>query len=174
MEILNDRATALGLAERTRKNLRYIEVARSQGADVHEVTQIVISVLGIVIIPWERNLKNRLGKYGLEDLYAQGWPQWNISLGSANTLKDLVRKLRNGTAHGRYRFSSNARDPEDVTLIVEDALNGKVHWRAEITAVDLKEFCYRFLTVLLLDTHHPLTSDLTLNVILDVQLYPLN
>lgn len=83
----------------------------------------------------------------LEDLHAEGWPRWNVSLGSASTLKDLVHKLRNGTAHGRYRFSSNDRDPNEVTIIVEDALKGKVNWRAEITAEKLKDFCYRFLDV---------------------------
>ena len=46
MEFLNEREAALGLAERTRKNLEHIETARADGADVHEVTQIRLSMLG--------------------------------------------------------------------------------------------------------------------------------
>lgn len=148
MKVLNSRATALGFAERARKNLMHIEKARASGADVHEVTQIVTSVLGMIVFPWENRFVNRLRERKLDDLYASGWPKWKISIGDANTLKDLVHKLRNATAHGRYQFSSDDRDPEDVHIIVEDASGGKVNWRGEISSAELKDFCYRFLALI--------------------------
>ena len=147
MKLLDDRDTALGLAERTRRNLKFIENARANGADVHKVTQVVLSVLGIVIIPWEQHLKHKRGEYKLEDLHAQGWPRWNVRIGEASSLRDLIMRVRNGTAHGRYRFSSNDQDPKNVTLIVGDGPPGTLKWRAAITAADLKDFCLRFLDV---------------------------
>jgi len=147
MEVLNERSTAFGLAQRTKKNLKHIELARANGADVHEVTQIVLSVLGIVIIPWEWHLKDRFTEYILEDLYANGWPRWNITVGHSKTLSDLTHMLRNATAHGHYKFSSDERDPKDVWLVIENIKNRKVTWQAQISAADLKTFCYRFLQV---------------------------
>src|SRR4051794_9423391 len=45
-----------GFAQRTLKNLSYIEQTREQSApaDVHVVTQLVLSMLGLVVIQWER------------------------------------------------------------------------------------------------------------------------
>ena len=40
-------------ARRVRKNLDYIIRKRNEGEDVHEVTQLVISLLGIIVFPWE-------------------------------------------------------------------------------------------------------------------------
>jgi len=148
MKVLSSRATALGFAKRARKNLRHIEQASAGGADVHVITQIVTSVLGMVVFPWEKYLVRQLRKRRLDDLYALGWPRWRISIGYANTLSDLTLKLRNATAHGRYQFSSDDRDPEKVELIVEDAYEGEVNWRARISSAGLKDFCYRFLDLI--------------------------
>ena len=49
---LSPRGTSEGFAQRTRKNLLYIEEASRSGADVHAVTQIVNSLLGLVVFPW--------------------------------------------------------------------------------------------------------------------------
>lgn len=43
------RSEALGFGQRARANLRHIEEARRCGSDVHEVTQIGLSLLGLVV-----------------------------------------------------------------------------------------------------------------------------
>jgi len=47
-----DRNTISGFAERTWKNYFFIERMRTQfGTDVHIVTQLVISLLGLIVFP---------------------------------------------------------------------------------------------------------------------------
>ncbi len=59
-------------AERTQKNLRYIQAAREQREGVHEVTQIVNSLLELVVFPWEKHFKKVTDSEKLEDLYEKG------------------------------------------------------------------------------------------------------
>ena len=144
------RSEALGFAQRARANLKHIQEARRGGSDIHEVTQIGLSLLGIVVFPREQQLLNRLPKKRLEVLYLQGWPRWHIQLGTAKTLSDLIDRVRNATAHGRIKFSSESREPTDVMVTVEDAKSktSPVTWRAEILASDLRDFCFRFLDLI--------------------------
>ena len=44
----------MGTVERTRKNLVYMRNARKAGADIHEVTHLLNSLLGLIVVPWER------------------------------------------------------------------------------------------------------------------------
>ncbi len=46
-------------AGRVLKNLRYIMGQRKNGADVHEVTQLAVSLLGLVVFPWEKGALER-------------------------------------------------------------------------------------------------------------------
>lgn len=144
------RSEALGFAQRARANLRHIEEARRCGSDVHEVTQIGLSLLGLVVFPREQQLLRRLPKKRLEVLYQQGWPRWNIELGTAKRLSDLIERVRNATAHGRIKFSSECREPSQVMVTVEDAKSrtSTVTWRAKISAADLRDFCLRFLDLI--------------------------
>lgn len=143
------RNDALGFARRTKKNLDYLEQSRQNGADVHEVTQIVSSMLGLVIIPWERQLVAKLPEKSLGDLYTDGWPSWNLLLGSTDTLHELVRHLRNACAHGRVSFSSDSLSPAEVVITVEDARPHKpIDWRASIRADQLRQFCLRFIELI--------------------------
>ena len=50
------RNEAMGIVERTHKNLVYMRNARKNGADIHEVTHLFNSLLGLIVIPWEREL----------------------------------------------------------------------------------------------------------------------
>lgn len=50
---LASRNDSRGFADRTRKNLLFIEQAYESGNDVHVVTQIVTSSLGLIVFPWE-------------------------------------------------------------------------------------------------------------------------
>lgn len=55
---LASRSDSHGFAQRTLKNLEYIEKRRKAGDDVHVVTQRVLSLLGLVACPWERAWMN--------------------------------------------------------------------------------------------------------------------
>jgi hypothetical protein len=53
---INTRNEALEFARRTRRNLEFIEMAKETGEHVHVVTQLTISLLGLVVFPKERLL----------------------------------------------------------------------------------------------------------------------
>lgn len=138
-----------GFSKRVRKNLEFIIESRNAGEDVHEVTQLVISLLGIIVFPWEAGALKSLESIRLSELEAKGWPRWSILLdekGDTKTLGNLVRHLRNAASHRRLRFLSDDRELHNVVIEFEDALNknSSPNWRASIIAADLKLFCNEF------------------------------
>jgi hypothetical protein len=142
---MKGRTSTEGFAARTRRNLEFVEQSCAEGAYVHEVTQIALSLLGLVVIPFSRHdLDPVIKKMALTDL--RGWPDWSITpgLSETNTLFDIVHHLRNAAAHGRVSFSNNERDPKNVDITFKDVDNdGTVIWRADIRADGLREFCSR-------------------------------
>jgi hypothetical protein len=147
---LNPRSDALGLAERTRKNLVFIEGAFERGEDVHVITQVANSLLMLVVFPWERHFVDLVAAVPLSTLADDGWPAWNITRGSVETLGDLVRRIRNAAAHGHMQFSSDSRRLGRVTISFSDYRPHATEpsWRAEILASDLRDFCYRFIDLI--------------------------
>ena len=139
----------IGFAQRTRKNLEYVTAARDRGEDVHVVTHLVNSLLGIVIVPKAQYSGHDLWSVSLEELVRQGWPKWDITLDDSNgktkKLKHLVRHLRNAAAHGHFEFTGEpeSRNLSEVGLIVKDqpGENEKTNWKAKIGGPELYEFC---------------------------------
>jgi hypothetical protein len=147
MESLSRNSTE-GFARRVRRNLEFIIDERGKGTDVHEVTQLVVSLLGFVVFPWEANALKRLDALTLEELERDGWPQWRILLderGDTSTLGKLTWHLRNAASHRRIAFSSDDPSLQCVTITFEDArnYNSPTNWRASISGTGLREFCDR-------------------------------
>jgi len=144
---LNSRATSIGFAERTETNLVHLERAFAAGADVHLVTQLVNSLVGFVVFPWERGVRERLDRLQLNEAVATGWPVWSIQRGTCPSLWDLVRYLRNGLAHGHIEFSSDERELAQVFITVSNYRHGR-HAAADfvgtIRADALRTFCRKF------------------------------
>jgi hypothetical protein len=99
-------------ATRTLKNLEAIEaaVARDSEAELYEVTQLINSMLGLLVFPEQKYLNN-IPKTGIEDLRDRGWPvpKMKGTPPHANDLRDLVRCLRNGISHCNLEFTSDGR-----------------------------------------------------------------
>lgn len=140
----------LGFADRTRKNLDFIIEARRKHEPVHVVTQVVLSMLGIVVFPFERGqLGSEEDELLLTALEADGWPRWEIDAGSAETttLSQLLRRIRNATAHNDIEFNSDSDSLDQVTISFTERSARERHWRwtGHIRADDLLKFCRRFL-----------------------------
>ena len=149
------RNSVLGFAQRTRKNLEFIREARKSKHDIHLVTHLINSLLGLVVVPMERHPKHALWEVTLEELEETHWPKWTIikdERGAASrktwtptrTLGRLIVHLRNATAHGRFLFGDDpeSRNLSEVRVIVEDAPpRGSVNWQAEIGGEELYRFC---------------------------------
>jgi hypothetical protein len=148
------RNTVWGFRERVRKNLVFISFARNMGADVHIVTELITSLLGLIVFPYEeakRSGKTSMDNFKLDDLSCLGWPRWRFYLGSSDNLEDLVRHLRNAISHRRLNFSSDSRKLEEVEIKFWDRKNpkGPDDWRASINADDLMTFVLLFSDLLM-------------------------
>ena len=153
-EATPSRNEVLGFAKRTRRNLDFIAQAQVDGDAVHLVTQIVLSLLGIVIFPYERHLDD-IG-YGvaidrtLKRLETEGWPHWNTQNGSreTKTLRHLLRHVRNATAHNNVSFDSESGRTEEVSVSFTSYYPDESwEWTGTIRADQLYDFCDRFLHV---------------------------
>jgi hypothetical protein len=147
MPSLASRNQTLGFATRTRKNLLYLQHAFDHGADVHVVTQLALSLLGLMVFPHERGFSQRAKAARLNDLISHGWPAWSMTGASCETLGQLITFVRHSIAHGQVRFSSESRQIEEVSVDFSNLPPGKPqrHWLGSIAAVDLQAFCLKFI-----------------------------
>lgn len=149
----NTRNEALEFAKRTRRNLDFIEnAAKQHPSQVHVVTQLTLSLLGLIVFPKEKLLHEDASRMTIEEMQEEGWPTWTITLDEpkkpTRTLWDIVRHLRNAIAHGRLTFTCDSPKMDDVGIFVEDRKNKndtQPYWSAQMNARDLKRFCFRFL-----------------------------
>lgn len=145
------RNDAIRFALLTLDNLKFIEAAWSSDRghsgkpSVHLVTQVVNSLLGLVVFTCEKEYVRFTLKERLVDLTAKGWPSWTFTMGGSawDTLGELVYHLRNGIAHARLSFSSDSPLPTEVRITIEDASprTKQAYWRTSISAADLVTFC---------------------------------
>ncbi|HEX6367513.1 MAG TPA: HEPN family nuclease [Longimicrobium sp.] len=143
---LSPRAASEGFAERTRKNLLYVDEAFQAGADVHVITQLVNSLLGLVVFPWEKSVVERFRHIPLATLKEKGWPEWQLTTGQCSTLGQLIRCLRNGTSHGHIQFSSDSRLLNEVTIEVSNYPKWCApdpDFEGSIRADELRDFCLK-------------------------------
>ena len=151
------RNVPITFARFTQENLEYIRSTFDRcgpSAPVHVVTQVVNSLLGmLVLLQTHYKIPHKPEQDQtplLQDLVDQGWPEWVICdespMGPTATLGALVRHIRNAAAHGLITYSSNSRYREQVTITVEDrpSASKPVNWRASIRGDQLDEFCTRF------------------------------
>ena len=153
------RDDTLGFATRTLNNLVFIEQAYSndQNNEVHTVTQLVLSLLGILVFPYGKlgALQNPIFSKTLLKATEEGWLGFRITMDDekgkdtakrTENVRHLVRHLRNAVSHGRIRFRTDSRNPSEETLTFEDGpTGGQPNWRAEITGSELRQFCTGFL-----------------------------
>lgn len=147
------RNTVWGFRDRVLKNLMFLNSARNTGADVHIVTELITSLLGLIVFPFEEIRKSgftSFDKYKLNYLSEKGWPRWTFNRGSSDNLSDLVRHLRNALSHRRILFSSDSRNLEDVEIRFGDSRhpNGPEDWSVTINAAELQKFVLLFADLL--------------------------
>ncbi len=138
-------------ARRSMKNLDFVLGARKSRSDVHPVTQIIATLLEIVVFPWEKNAFNKVKNKRLAVARSEGWPTWQMtgSRFDSNKVKnvgDLIRLLRHSIAHGNVTFDSDSKQPSEVTVTFENYPNGsyRPNWRGAIQADNLAFFCRKF------------------------------
>lgn len=103
------------IATRTRHNLEKIEAQSAAGFDVYEVTQLINSLLGMLVFIYEQ-----------EDLSDTPWseikdfPRVDFLLGEDLTEKfdDFINFVRHAVAHGNVKAEAKGKGNKIITHLV--------------------------------------------------------
>ena len=147
-------------AYRTLANLKALRTLQSTdpGRPVFEATQLVNSMLGLLVFPQQRYLSS-IPQTPIDQLPARGWPIPKVvgDYHQVSDLRQLMRYLRNSIAHFNIEFLVN-ESRELVGLRVwnvrEVKLKGGVtkavmNWKAELSLTDLEKIVIRFVDLIL-------------------------
>jgi hypothetical protein len=149
------RDTVAGFAGRTLKNLRYITKA-SDLRQVHLVTHLTISMLGLLVFPHEYLKRlpadspiRQAYESEIRSLTSRKWPHWNKwahHVGRPGNIQTRLCHLRNALSHRRIHFSSDSRELSDVTIDFWDQSNdrGPIKWHVSIRGDYLHKFVFQF------------------------------
>ena len=113
-------------AERTRANLDTLRRLQSEGP-TYEVTQLINSLLGLLVFPEEKFFKD-IPETPLSELEAEDWPIPKVSgnFEQARHLRELARYLRNAVAHCNVKFTSDERDEISGIMVWNEKKSGKL------------------------------------------------
>lgn len=134
---------------RTKVNLEFIKQSISEGNEVYEVTQLINSMLGLLVFP-QQEFYDKIPETPLADLKDLGWPVPRVrgNYPQADNLKVLARYLRNGISHFNLRFTESGGHVDG--LIIWNEWKGKKTWEAELKIPELEAISTKF-TELLID-----------------------
>jgi len=140
-------------ASRTEVNLRTIRRLAREGhvTQAFEVTQLVNSMLGLLVFPQQRYI-DRIPEMPIAELAGNGWPIPEVvgDYPQVPNLRQLVRMLRNAVAHCNLEFEPGVGDEiEALTVWNTEPRTGKVTWKARLTVADLDAITTRFVALLL-------------------------
>jgi hypothetical protein len=140
-------------AARTRVNLDAMRNLRDSQEDivVYEVTQLINSMLGLLIFPEQRYFHN-IPETPLSELADQGWPIPKIvgDYPQVEDLRKLVRYLRNAISHCNVKFVSDEAGQIIGLQIWNVPTNRKEpNWKAELSLTDIEKITNKFIQLLL-------------------------
>jgi hypothetical protein len=164
-----------GLAQRTIKNLDFIKNA--QGAGVHPVTQVINSLLGLLVFPVEKE-ESFLATFAhvqfpdpsdlavIQTTLIEHFSVPSLHVEQFEHCKDLsvcFKKIRNAISHKHLEFSGNpdSRILREVTVTLKDRLPAKqgkpaepFHWEIRMNAEDLEKLS-RYVAEKIISWEHP-------------------
>ena len=136
-------------AERTKVNLALVRASAKEGRKGYEVTQLMNSMLGLLVFPREE-FYNNIPQLNITEMQESGWPIPRVlnNYRQVVDLNQLVRYLRNGIAHFNLLFTA-ASDGHIDGLIIWNEWNGQKNWEAELKIDELEEITRRFIQLIL-------------------------
>lgn len=136
--------------KRTKENLSFIEEqAEKNETPVYEVTQLINSMLGLLVFPHER-FRGGIPPIPLQELEAKGWlvPHVEGEFPQVENLLELIRYLRNAVAHTNLEFISDGHSLTGVRLWNLDR-KGEKTWQVRMTTAELRSLVLNFADLLL-------------------------
>ncbi len=135
---------------RTIANLEFIELHKNN--NVFEFTQLVNSLLGIVVLPKAKDLRS-IPRLSFTELINAGWklPLVYFNPTGINDLRNLIRVFRNSIAHFNIRIISNYNDEINGLIIYNKNRKNKIDFKAKFTLTELRNFINSFSKLVLND-----------------------
>lgn len=138
-------------AKRTQANLELIERLSQENpnSEVFEVTQLINSMLGLLVFPKEEYFDS-IPEKSFDELRHDGWqlPRTRGDYPQVRNLRELIRYLRNSISHFNIEFQANDLTYQIYGLKVWNKNRGVKNWEAEFTIVELRDLTYRFIELL--------------------------
>lgn len=141
-------------AKRTLANLKFIEAAKNeQEADVFEVTQLVNSLLGLLVFPkeefWNQIKDQSLDNIpGAKELKGHITSTYKKNDGEEDEgtshLKPFIRHLRNGVSHFRVAFKDNEQHEITGLVIRDEYKYGSKNYEWQVT-IERIEYLQHFI-----------------------------
>jgi hypothetical protein len=134
------------LISRTLDNLRAVEKLSQEDKSVYEVTQLINSLLGLLVYPKERLRK--IPEITWETMIKEGWPLPTGEKAQVKDLKKLIWNMRNAVAHFNIELITNENGIEGIRFknySSSDKDREKPLWIGEYRLEPLKRFVYMFL-----------------------------
>jgi hypothetical protein len=151
---------ALVIARRSRKNLDFIYAQKRQGADVEEFTQLLNSMLGMLISLREEYFTesepkvtwDEVEKYGLQPIRIEGDAptQTSPNLKHTETFSELISNLRHAFAHNCFELVGDPITGVRVWKIPNRTPNSPKNrtWQAELSEQQLQQVAILFIDFL--------------------------
>lgn len=138
-----DGSVVKDFARRTLANLHFIEANKKQ-PDVYEVTQLINSMLGLLVFPKEE-FWDTISPIPLSDIPSiqKMVIRRDTYKDPCNDLKTLIRHIRNSLSHFRIEFRNDKNYISRIEM--SDEYNGQ-QWSAEMSIFDLRDFVVWFVT----------------------------
>jgi len=125
---------------RTQKNLIAIECLKEKGGEVYEVTQLLNSMLGLLIFPKERRLYEKIQPKSWDTMVEEGWPLPSGDNAHVSDLEELIRHMRNAVAHCKFNLTT---DHDEISSI--EFRDIPSFWTGVYDVASLRKFVYMFL-----------------------------
>ncbi len=135
----------LDFVRRTRENLQITDRWRLEHPEArfNEVTHLINSMLGFIVLPKERILD----WMRQVEINSTGIPTWNVAFSLRKDsgvvpvdLRPFVTGIRNAVAHGSFDFISNGRDINSVRFEHKDRHQSQVLWTVDFELGQLNGF----------------------------------
>ena len=149
---------ALIIARRSRKNLDFIYAQKEKGADVEEFTQLLNSMLGMLICLREEYFKgsevtwDKVKAYGLIPIQIEGdaSTQTSPNLKHSETFGELISNLRHAFAHNCFELVGDPITGVRVWKIPNRTPNSPKNrtWQAELSEQQLQQVANLFIDFL--------------------------
>jgi hypothetical protein len=141
-------------ALRTRKNLEAVrEIQRTDPDKVYEVTQLINSMLGLLVFPQQKYFDN-IPSTPIAELKKEGWPVPQV-IGvypDVIDLRELLRYLRNAAAHFNLEFDNDDRGQiAGLRVWNTNPRTQQITWMACLSVGDLEAITDKFVALILVE-----------------------